>query len=602
MAHRSDRPGAVRIDNAGEVVGMGDPRLRGSAKDVALAAPIVGGAAVRRRRSIRALFGAVSLFVAVLGPTTSSVRSADAASGSPSVSSLLFSGDGHGVEAIDSDGTNRRELVDGAHADQTADGRRLVYTRYSQRYDEGGIQHTTATLYTANGDGTNQRPLGDGSITGDYPRWSPDATRIAFDLRPRETTLYDSSPPRIAVVGADGRGLEVLGVGEHPDWSPDGNEVVFGAANRLWVVPAHAGSRATAITPPADFAVEGPRWSPDGTVIAFGGACVGLVHPDGSGFRCKDGLSGGGYQVGGWDPTSRELTTSWGGFHHWTSMQWTDPATGQARSVGSTAIPSAWAKPTGPVPCSQGYWLLGRDGGVFSFGTAAFHGSTGGMRLNRPVVGMAATATGAGYWLVAGDGGIFSFGDAPFFGSTDALRLRAPVVGMTATPTGQGYLLVASDGGIFTFGDAAFFGSTGALRLRAPVVGMAATPTGQGYWLVASDGGIFTFGDAAFFGSTGGQALSAPIVGMTRSSTGLGYTLVGRDGATFVFGDARAPGDATTPGLPNPVSATTGTSGDGVLLATTAGEVVALQAARFCGSARNLALAAPIVGAAASPR
>ena len=107
---------------------------------------------------------------------------------------------------------------------------------------------------------------------------------------------------------------------------------------------------------------------------------------------------------------------------------------------------------------------------------------------------------------MASDGGIFTFGDAAFFGSTGAIHLNKPIVGMAATPDGKGYWLVASDGGIFTFGDAAFFGSTGAIRLNKPIVGMAATPDGKGYWLVASDGGIFTFGDAAFYGSTGAIA------------------------------------------------------------------------------------------------
>jgi hypothetical protein len=79
--------------------------------------------------------------------------------------------------------------------------------------------------------------------------------------------------------------------------------------------------------------------------------------------------------------------------------------------------------------------------------------------LNRPIVGMAATPDGRGYWNVATDGGIFSFGDAAFYGSTGSLVLNKPVVGMAATPDGRGYWLVASDGGIFTFGDAAFFGS-----------------------------------------------------------------------------------------------------------------------------------------------
>ena len=114
---------------------------------------------------------------------------------------------------------------------------------------------------------------------------------------------------------------------------------------------------------------------------------------------------------------------------------------------------------------------------------------------------MAATPDGKGYWLVASDGGIFAFGDADFYGSTGGIALNRPVVGMAATPDGQGYWLVASDGGIFAFGDARFYGSTGAIPLNRPVVGMAATPDGKGYWLVASDGGIFSFGDAGFYGS-----------------------------------------------------------------------------------------------------
>ncbi|MGH8973655.1 MAG: hypothetical protein ACRD0C_10690, partial [Acidimicrobiia bacterium] len=88
---------------------------------------------------------------------------------------------------------------------------------------------------------------------------------------------------------------------------------------------------------------------------------------------------------------------------------------------------------------------------------------------------------GDGLWLVGGDGGIFAHGTAGFFGSTGAVRLNQAVVGMAGTPSGQGYWLVASDGGIFSFGDAGFHGSTGALTLNKPIVGMAGTPSGQGY-------------------------------------------------------------------------------------------------------------------------
>ena len=94
----------------------------------------------------------------------------------------------------------------------------------------------------------------------------------------------------------------------------------------------------------------------------------------------------------------------------------------------------------------------------------------GGSVLNKPMVGMAATPTGRGYWLVAADGGIFSFGDAAFHGSMGGSVLNKPIVGMAAPaspPSGatgvgaggpSGYWLVAADGGIFSFG-APFLGS-----------------------------------------------------------------------------------------------------------------------------------------------
>jgi hypothetical protein len=185
-----------------------------------------------------------------------------------------------------------------------------------------------------------------------------------------------------------------------------------------------------------------------------------------------------------------------------------------------------------------GYSLVASDGGVFGFGGAGFFGSTGGMRLNRPIVGMASTPDGRGYWLVASDGGVFGFGDAGFFGSTGGMHLNEAIVGMASTPDGRGYWLVASDGGIFAFGDAKFYGSTGNLRLNQPIVGVASTPDGGGYWLVASDGGIFGFGDAGFFGSTGGMRLNRPIVGMASTPDGRGYWLVASDGGVFGFGDA----------------------------------------------------------------
>lgn len=69
-----------------------------------------------------------------------------------------------------------------------------------------------------------------------------------------------------------------------------------------------------------------------------------------------------------------------------------------------------------PTPSGRGYWLVAADGGIFAYGDAAFHGSTGGIKLNEPIVAMAADPATGGYWLVAADGGVFSFG-APFDGA-----------------------------------------------------------------------------------------------------------------------------------------------------------------------------------------
>ena len=158
------------------------------------------------------------------------------------------------------------------------------------------------------------------------------------------------------------------------------------------------------------------------------------------------------------------------------------------------------------------------------------------MRLNKPIVGMASTPSGNGYWMVASDGGIFAFGDAAFHGSTGAMHLNKPIVGMTATSSGRGYMLVASDGGVFAFGDARFHGSTGALNLKQPIVGIASSHSGNGYFMVAADGGIFAFGDAHFHGSAHGTT----IAGIAVTPSGNGYWVVAGDGTVSAFGDAHS--------------------------------------------------------------
>ncbi len=188
---------------------------------------------------------------------------------------------------------------------------------------------------------------------------------------------------------------------------------------------------------------------------------------------------------------------------------------------------------------NTGYWVVGGDGGVFSYGTAGFYGSMGGKPLNRPMAGGAATPSGGGYWLVAGDGGIFPFGNAPGYGSLPGRGINVSnIVGMARTPNGAGYWVVGADGAVYAFGSAPYKGGMNGSALNGPIVGIASSPSGQGYWMLGSDGGIFPFGDAAGIKSFAGASPSFPFTAIGAMPTSQGYWGVGSDGGVFTAGTA----------------------------------------------------------------
>jgi hypothetical protein len=267
--------------------------------------------------------------------------------------------------------------------------------------------------------------------------------------------------------------------------------------------------------------------------------------------------------------------------------------------LGTSSIASATAPSPKSTTPTHGYWLVGSDGGVFTFGNADFYGSTGNLKLQAPVDGIAATADRKGYWLVASDGGVFSFGDAQFYGSIPQLglapvespnphRLIAPVVGIVPTADGRGYYLIAADGGVFAFGDATYEGgcysiggcSSGIVSVvpdasgqgywlisnlgvvyafgdavnygsappvpDAPAVSAVRTPSGNGYWILFDNGEIYTFGDANYFGSPAGSSnFDSVTPAIAATSDGAGYWVVGYDGTVYPYGDAPSEGDLT---------------------------------------------------------
>ncbi|MGH9074653.1 MAG: hypothetical protein ACRDZQ_11135 [Acidimicrobiales bacterium] len=146
-----------------------------------------------------------------------------------------------------------------------------------------------------------------------------------------------------------------------------------------------------------------------------------------------------------------------------------------------------------------GYELLRSDGYVRTFGSVPnAAGNAGDLHLAAPIVAAAFTPGGGGYWMLGADGGIFTYGDAGFHGSATSAHPRPPWVGIAPTPDGHGYWVAEADGSVVCFGDARSHGQLGSppagigVGPAAPIVGMAATPDGGGYWLVGRDGGVFS--------------------------------------------------------------------------------------------------------------
>jgi predicted outer membrane repeat protein len=277
--------------------------------------------------------------------------------------------------------------------------------------------------------------------------------------------------------------------------------------------------------------------------------------------------------------------------------------------VSSTATPT----PAPPVVLSgpHGYWLVGSDGGIFSFGNAQFEGSAAGFGLVRPIVGISPTPDRLGYWLVASDGGVFNFGDAQnhYYGSLPgegftpagsggAHALNAPIVGMVPTADDGGYFLVGGDGGVFTFGDAKYEGSCpGVGGCYGAAVAVAPDASGNGYWVFTTRGDVYAFGDAANYGQPGPQ--SVPVVSAVRTPDGKGYWILFSNGAIASYGDAAnlgAPlGGLTTS---NPAAAIFATSdGGGYWVATSNGSVYNYGDAPNDGGTTALHLNGPIIAA-----
>jgi hypothetical protein len=191
----------------------------------------------------------------------------------------------------------------------------------------GGLQ-----IYRINPDATGFQDLSQSACSGysdQYPRWSPDGSRIAF------VRCCPDGVNQVYVMKADGSSQTRLSTGRFDNpgqlaWSPTGDHIAFSQAGSIWIMNAD-GSDPTQVpnTSGAD-TQYGLAWSPDGTKIAFSEFTTSdheediyTISPTGSGLTNITKGSGVGSFGVDWSPSGDQiLTTRFTGICHFNSDVW----------------------------------------------------------------------------------------------------------------------------------------------------------------------------------------------------------------------------------------------------------------------------------------
>ncbi|SHE43119.1 hypothetical protein SAMN02745225_00589 [Ferrithrix thermotolerans DSM 19514] len=111
-------------------------------------------------------------------------------------------------------------------------------------------------------------------------------------------------------------------------------------------------------------------------------------------------------------------------------------------------------------PDSSGFYVVGTSGWVEAINDdLPYFGSLARERLNAPIVDGAVTAGGDGYWLLGADGGVFTFGAARFHGSLSGRISVHDARSILPLKDGSGYWILARNGKVYAMGNCAYLGS-----------------------------------------------------------------------------------------------------------------------------------------------
>ncbi len=272
------------------------------------------------------------------------------------------------------------------------------------------------------------------------------------------------------------------------------------------------------------------------------------------------------YPNGGWVDS--------GGQENADKCQWSStwPATNQAIGGHTFAVQPMWSNraggcvfsaPAPPPACGTststcGYDILTAGGGIYTFGSATYHGNLIDHGYPGPAVGLAVMPDGGGYQILTAGGGLYSFGSAAghYYGNLIDHGYPGPAVAIAMMPDGNGYQILTAGGGLYSFGSAAghYYGNLIDHGYPGPAIGLAMMPDGNGYAILTAGGGLYSFGSAAghYYGNLIDHGYPGPAAAIAMTRSGSGYSILTRAGGIYSFGDATYFGNLIDHGYPGP--------------------------------------------------